>query len=82
MAASTVTSKGQTTIPKAIRNRLQLKTGDRIEFIEENGKIVMIPMTVPVAKLIGILPKPRHRVSVEDMARAIRRRAGSRSTKR
>jgi len=82
MAASTLTSKGQTTIPKAICRRFQLKPGDRLEFTEENGKIVIVPLTVHISKLAGILPKAQHRVSLEDMARGIRRRASSRSSKR
>lgn len=32
-----VTSKGQITIPKSVRDRLGLRTGDQIEFIEEKG---------------------------------------------
>jgi AbrB family looped-hinge helix DNA binding protein len=34
--AGVVTSKGQVTVPKAIRERLGLKRGDRIEFIAES----------------------------------------------
>lgn len=41
MEVSRVTSKGQVTIPKAIREFLNLEEGDRLAFIEENGKIVI-----------------------------------------
>ncbi|WP_390889297.1 AbrB/MazE/SpoVT family DNA-binding domain-containing protein [Leptodesmis sichuanensis] len=37
MLTSTITSKGQITIPKAIRDLLNLHPGDRIDFIVENG---------------------------------------------
>src|SRR5581483_3292790 len=37
MAKATVTSKGQITIPKTVRERLGLRPGDQIEFVEENG---------------------------------------------
>jgi antitoxin PrlF len=40
MELATVTSKGQITIPVKIRNKLSLKTGDQVFFMEEKGKIV------------------------------------------
>jgi AbrB family looped-hinge helix DNA binding protein len=39
--AGVVTSKGQVTVPKPIRERLGLKQGDRIEFVEENRRTVV-----------------------------------------
>ncbi|WP_227002633.1 AbrB/MazE/SpoVT family DNA-binding domain-containing protein [Salicibibacter kimchii] len=36
-----MTSKGQVTIPKAIREQLKLQEGDKLAFIEENGKILL-----------------------------------------
>lgn len=75
MATSTVTSKGQTTIPKAIRDHLHVGPGDRVEFIvEETGRVVVVPLTVDVAALKGILPAPPKPVSLADMQRAIRDR--------
>ncbi|SDJ25059.1 AbrB/MazE/SpoVT family DNA-binding domain-containing protein [Natribacillus halophilus] len=41
MEVSRVTSKGQVTIPKAIREQLKLQEGDKLAFIEENGKILL-----------------------------------------
>jgi AbrB family looped-hinge helix DNA binding protein len=38
MELARVTSKGQITIPRDIRNKMNLKTGDKILFFEENGK--------------------------------------------
>lgn len=79
MAASTLTSKGQTTIPKDIRRHLRLKPGDRMEFIiEANGRVIMLPASVDAAALKGILPKPKRPVSLEDMERAIRKRGSAR----
>ena len=72
MATATLTSKGQTTIPKEIRNYLGLKTGDRLEFvIESDGKVVLVPVTLDVADLQGVLPAPKRPVTIEEMEQAI-----------
>ena len=76
MSASTITSKGQTTIPKDVRDRLHLKPGDRVEFVvRDDGTAVMMPATLSVASLRGILPPPRKPVTIEEMNQVIRRRA-------
>jgi len=41
MTEATLTSKGQLTLPKELRDRLGLQQGDVVEFIEENGKIIV-----------------------------------------
>jgi antitoxin PrlF len=57
---STVTTKGQITIPIEIRNKFHLKSGDEIEFfILESGKIECIPVTTSIKELKGFLPKPK-----------------------
>lgn len=79
MAVSTVTSKGQTTIPGEIRRHLKLKAGDRVEFVvESDGKVVVVPATVDIADLKGILAPAPRRVSLEGMEMAVRRRGGRR----
>ena len=75
---ATLTSKGQTTIPRDIRRHLGLKSGDKIRFIvEDGGRVVVVPATLSVRELRGSLPKPRHPVSVDDMNAAIRKRSGA-----
>ena len=70
---TTVTSKGQTTIPKRIRDRLNLKAGDRVEFVvEEDGKVVLVPATVRITELKRILPRPKIPVSLDAMEAAIK----------
>ncbi len=70
--ASTITSKGQTTIPKSIRDRLNLKAGDQVHFVvEEGGRVVLVPATVHVTELKGMMPPPRKAVSLEQMEAAI-----------
>ena len=79
MPAATLTSKGQTTIPKAVREYLRLRPGDRMEFIlEENGRVVLVPAVVDVRDLKGILPSPRKPVTIEKMKKVIRKRGAGR----
>lgn len=77
MSEATLTSKGQTTIPKPIRDYLQLRPGDRMEFmINEHGQVLVIPISVDAADLAGILPAPPQTVSIKQMNNAIRERGG------
>lgn len=46
MELARVTSKGQITIPKEIREKLSLKTGDKVIFIEEDDKIIFANSSV------------------------------------
>jgi AbrB family looped-hinge helix DNA binding protein len=79
MSTSTLTSKGQTTIPKDIRNRLKLHPGDRLEFvIDEDGRVLVLPATIDAKELAGMLKAPARPVSVEAMNRAIRKRGSRR----
>ncbi|KGT72750.1 transcriptional regulator [Bradyrhizobium japonicum] len=50
MEVSRISSKGQVTIPKAIRERLNLEEGDKVAFIEENGKIIITKSSVVALK--------------------------------
>ena len=76
MPSATVTSKGQITIPKPVRDGLGVETGDRVEFVElERGVYSVVAATRDVRALKGMIPKPAKPVSVEDMNRAIRRHA-------
>ena len=73
---ATITSKGQVTLPKAIRDRFHLEPGDRIEFILERDDILRVePVTEPVTQLKGMLPKPAVPVTLQEMDEAIARAA-------
>jgi antitoxin PrlF len=76
MPSATMTSKGQITIPIEVRSQLGIDAGDRVEFIrnEETGRYEIIPATVPVQALKGIVPKPKKPVSISDMNEAIKKR--------
>ena len=74
MATATMTSKGQMTVPKSIRERLRIGAGDRIQFVvNEQGEVVVRPAKGDVRSLRGLLAVPRSRkaVSVKDMNTAI-----------
>jgi AbrB family looped-hinge helix DNA binding protein len=75
IAVSTVTSKGQITIPKAIRDHLRLRPGHRVEFeIDPKGLVVMRGRNGDVRALKGIVRSKRKRpVSVAEMNGAIAR---------
>ena len=79
MTTSTLTTKGQVTIPLDVRRRLGLDAGDRIEFVEiENGMFAIKPAIDDIRSLKGLLRKPAKAVSVEDMNAAVRRRGAGR----
>jgi antitoxin PrlF len=69
---STVTVKGQATLPKAVRDHLGLKPGDRVKFfIHPDGRVMLLP-TAPISRLRGILKKPGSKpVTIEEMDDAI-----------
>ncbi|RMG98477.1 MAG: AbrB/MazE/SpoVT family DNA-binding domain-containing protein [Candidatus Dadabacteria bacterium] len=75
MPTATLTSKGQTTIPKEVRDYLGLRSGDRIDFVFLDGRVVLQPATRDVRELRGCLRKPgRGPVTVEQMAAAVKGR--------
>jgi AbrB family looped-hinge helix DNA binding protein len=70
-----ITSKGQLTIPKPVRDRLRLRTGDRIEFqFDEHDAVKMIAVSSTIKRLKGFLPQPANPVSLENMQKAIAQR--------
>jgi len=76
MSTAVVTSKGQITIPKPVRDALGVETGDRVEFVElQRGVYTVVAATRDIRDLKGAIPKPAQPVSVEDMNRAVRRHA-------
>lgn len=72
MATAVLTSKGQITIPKEVRERLGVDTGDRVEFVEtEGGVFTMVAATRDIRELKGIIPRPAKPVTISEMNRAI-----------
>lgn len=76
MSTSTITGKGQTTIPKDIRERLGLSPGDRLEYlVETDGRVVLLPATRHIESLAGMLKHraPSRPATLEEMDEAIRK---------
>jgi antitoxin PrlF len=72
MSIATLTRKGQTTIPKDVRRRIGLKPGDKIRFmVNPDGTIALVPVTLSVKQLRGMLPRPEHPATIEEMNEAI-----------
>jgi antitoxin PrlF len=69
---SALSIKGQATIPKAVREHLGLKPGDRVKFfVHPDGSVVILPK-LPVSALRGMMKSRRPRpASLEDMDKAI-----------
>jgi antitoxin PrlF len=80
MTTATLTSKGQITIPKAVRELLNLHSGDRVAFIvHDQAEAVMRPVTKTVDQVFGRLHRSGQIVrTVAEMNQAVvsRMRAG------
>ena len=67
---STITRKGQATIPKPVRDYLHLKPGDRVKFfLHPDGSVVLLPK-LPVTALRGMLRAKRGAATIEEMNEA------------
>lgn len=67
-----LTSKGQITLPKVLRDRLHLQPGDKIEFLLDSaGNVHLKPITQPVSRLKGMVPPPQRPLTLEEMEAAI-----------
>lgn len=68
---ATLTSKGQVTIPKAIRDRFSLHAGSRISFVALENHVEIIPETMSLKDLQGILPKPTKKLTLLEIEKII-----------
>jgi antitoxin PrlF len=72
---ATLTSKGQITIPKAVRDSLKLHVGDRLEFLfDPDGSVRIVPATRPVTDLKAMLSRPARALSLEEIDAVIAER--------
>ena len=69
MHESAVTKKGQTTLPKAVRDALGVQAGDRVRYVVLDGEARMLPVR-PIDRLVGALRHDGPPVTLEEMERA------------
>jgi AbrB family looped-hinge helix DNA binding protein len=82
MARTSLTSKGQITLPKEIRERLRLKAGVKFEcYVDRDGQVVFVPLTVKLEELIGILPHSGPPKTIKEINEAIVQAAVERVTR-
>ncbi len=74
MHSSSVTTKGQVTIPAELREKLGFKPGDRVSFVDKNGKLEMQRQENRIGAAFGIV-KARRGVSLKQMENVIVRGA-------
>ena len=75
MPTATLSSKGQITLPRQVRQALGVTTGDRVDFtVEASGEIRVRAAIGDVRSLKGLLPRPRRAVTLAQMEAAIARR--------
>jgi antitoxin PrlF len=72
-AFTTMTSKGQLTIPKDVREQLGLKPGTRFFVTVRDGEVVALPKNKKLADLAGILGRPPNgrSLTIEEIDAAI-----------
>ncbi len=75
---TTLTAKGQVTLPAAARRQLGLRPGTKLEvLVTEDGRLEIIPLSESVRTLKGMVPKPARPLSLADMEKAIAEGAAS-----
>jgi antitoxin PrlF len=73
--SSTISSKGQVTIPIEVRHRLGLKEGDKVEFVQEEGRTFLRPAQPernPFEAYVGALPAFSTRKEINTWIRQMR----------
>ena len=70
MIESSITKKGQTTLPKRVRETLGLQAGDRVRYVISNGEVRILAVR-PINRLFGMLQHNGPAVTLEEMEQAI-----------
>ena len=79
---SAITVKGQATIPKAIREHLGLRPGDRVKFfVHPDGSVALLPV-LPATAIRGIVKRRVRTPTLNDMEQAIAEGATRRAKRR
>ena len=70
MIESSITKKGQTTLPKPVRETLGVQAGDRVRYVISNGEVRILAVR-PISRLFGMLQHNGPAVTLEAMEQAI-----------
>ena len=70
MTASSITKKGQTTLPKPVREVLSMQPGDRVRYVISGGEVRIMPVR-PINRLFGTLRHDGPAVTIEEMEQAV-----------
>ena len=70
MNESTITSKGRTTLPKAVREALSVRAGDRVRYVILDEKVMILPVR-PISRLFRSLKYDGPTVTLDEMERAV-----------
>ena len=70
MIESSITKKGQTTLPKPVRETLGVKAGDRVRYVISEGEVRILPVR-HISRLFGVVRHDGPMVSVEEMEQAM-----------
>lgn len=70
MIESTITAKGQTTLPKRVREALSIQAGDRVRYIIQEDQVRLLGVR-PIKRLYGVLQHHGPAVTLDDMDNAI-----------
>ncbi|MFB5269575.1 AbrB/MazE/SpoVT family DNA-binding domain-containing protein [Paenibacillus enshidis] len=76
MEVSRISSKGQVTIPKSIRDALNLSEGDRVAFVQDEGKVIITKASLlALRELQDALSKDakEHSISEQDVLDELKR---------
>ena len=70
MIESAITTKGQTTLPKPVRDALGVRAGDRVRYLIVDGDVRILPVR-SIDRLFGVLKADGPPATLDDMERAI-----------
>jgi len=81
MTTSRVTSKGQTTIPKGIREQLGIKTGDRVAFLLHDDGVLLRPVKGTLLDLRGSIKPRKHPEDMDEVRRVAKEKLAKRAVR-
>ena len=70
MIESSITTKGQTTLPKPVRDALGVRPGDRVRYLIVDGDVRILPVR-SIDRLFGALRADGPPATLDDMERAV-----------